>query len=150
MVASKKWIKMQASILPTSRTHQPFDFHRPKMVLLLKIAFWRTEASTSYQGLSINSVNKFLYHVYGLVSKNFGGTLIYGRSLVRRECLGPLKSYFHQSYQVWWQRIKRMLSSGSGKKQGLHFDLWYRQLKISLGSMFLAILRLFWPKISNF
>ncbi len=44
----------------------------------------------------------------------------------KRECLGPLKSYFQQPYQVWWQRIKRMLSSGSGKKRGLHFNLWYR------------------------
>jgi hypothetical protein len=89
---------------------------------LLEIAFWRPEASTSYQGLSINSVNKFLYHVHGLVLKNFSGTLIYGCSLVGRECLSPLKSYFQQPYQVWWYRIKRMLSSGSGKKRGLHFD----------------------------
>jgi hypothetical protein len=25
--------------------------------------------------------------------------------------------------QVWWKRIKRLTSPGSGKKRGLHFDL---------------------------
>ncbi len=42
------------------------------------------------------------------------------------------------------------MSSRSWKNWGLHFILWYRYLKISLGSMFLAFLWLFWPKINNF
>jgi hypothetical protein len=38
-------------------------------------------------------------------------------------CLSPPVGYFQQPCQVWWKRIKRLKSSGSGKKRGLHYDL---------------------------
>jgi hypothetical protein len=53
-------IKMVASFLPTSRTLQPFDSFPPNLTWLLEIAFWRTEASNSCQGLSINYVSNFI------------------------------------------------------------------------------------------
>jgi hypothetical protein len=37
--------------------------------------------------------------------------------------VNPPERYFQQPCQVWWKRIKRLMSSGSGKKRGLHFDL---------------------------
>ncbi len=43
--------------------------------------------------------------------------------LLNRLILCPLEGYFQQPCQVWWRRIKRLKSSGSGKKRGLHFDL---------------------------
>ncbi len=125
---------MEASFLPTSRILQPFDSFPPNLTWLLEIAFWRnwrtggledwrTEASTSCQGLSINYVSNFILGCLWFKVKFFDEIVIYGQPLAGSGCLSPLEGYFQQPCQVWWKRIKRLKSSGSGKKRGLHFDL---------------------------
>ncbi len=42
--------------LSSSRTLQPFDFFPPKLIWLLEITFWRTEASTSMPSYSYESI----------------------------------------------------------------------------------------------
>ncbi len=81
---------------------------------------------------------------------NFNGFVIYGRFLVGSGCVGPPAFHSAQPYQVWWNRFKRLKSSGTGSKWVHHFNPRYRQLKISLGSMFMDTLILFWWKFYDF
>ncbi len=141
---------MEASFIPTSRTLQPFDPFPPNLVWLLKIALQRSEASTSYQGASINcgSLKKIIsnrkHHKINLFTQ-------FMDSPWQEMDVSVLQKAISSNHTEFGRKESngcRILEVGINEASILMIR--YRQPKISLGSSLTTSLRLFQSKFGNF